>query len=360
MRKKEIVMVGTSPEARGGIATVVRNYQDSGLISKWGVRYVVTHVQESKFAKLRCASSAWLKLVVMLLFNRVSLLHVHMSSRNSTWRKFTYILAAAAFRVPYLIHMHGGNYADFYEKECGSFGKLLIRTLLRKAKYVLVLSSSWATDMQRIAPDTKIMVLHNSVPIPELAVGPSKTGDSAPSVVFLGLICEGKGVFDLVRAASLVTRNFSLDLGGDGDVAQVKTLVKELGLEAKVHFHGWVRGQDKDELLAKARIFVLPSYYEGVPMAILEAMSWSVPVITTPVGGIPEVVSQGMEGVLVPPGDIQGLARALEQLLADPAKCVQMGAIGRMRLERDFSQRVLHARLEKIWLESGAQPLSVK
>jgi glycosyltransferase involved in cell wall biosynthesis len=356
--KKRIAMLGTSPEAKGGIATVVRNYQESGLMAKWGISYFVTHVQASALGKLRFAFASLVRLTGMLLTNRVALLHVHMSSRNSTWRKSAYILAALAFRVPYLIHMHSPDYVVFYERDCGSLRKRLIRTLLTRAKNILVLSASWAEDMRKIAPAVNVVVVYNSVPLPVLPMELVKASDQAPSVLFLGQVGERKGTFDLIRAAALIARNFKLDLGGDGDLTQAKDLVKELGLEDKVKFHGWVRGKDKDVLLANARLFVLPSYHEGVPMAILEAMSWGLPVITTPVGGIPEVVTNGIEGLLVAPGDIQGLAQALEQLVADPDKCRAMGAAGRERLERDFSQSVLHAQLEKLWRESGALPLS--
>lgn len=99
---KTIVMLGTSPEAHGGIATVVGNYEDCGVLKKWKVKYVVTHVQGSRFAKAYAAGVAMLQLLYMLVTGQIGLLHVHMASRASTWRKSLFLLMGMMFRVPYL------------------------------------------------------------------------------------------------------------------------------------------------------------------------------------------------------------------------------------------------------------------
>jgi glycosyltransferase involved in cell wall biosynthesis len=119
---------------------------------------------------------------------------------------------------------------------------------------------------------------------------------------------------------------------------------------------GWVTGENKEALLSTASIFVLPSYYEGLPMSVLEAMAWGVPVITTPVGGIPEVVRHGEEGVIVQPGDIVGLTAALRQLLDDESLRQRLGANGRKRIQHIFSDEVVFPQLEAIWARFGLLP----
>ena len=89
-------------------------------------------------------------------------------------------------------------------------------------------------------------------------------------------------------------------------------------------------------------------------MAILEAMSWGIPIVTTPVGGIPEAISHNVQGLLVSPGNVQGLADALSSLLADASSARAMGQAGRARIERDFTHAVLIPRLEQLWEDSGA------
>ncbi len=348
-------MLGTSPDARGGIASVVQAYRASGLLDKWHVRYLTTHVQKSGLAKFGIALSAFRQLLWLLLSDRVSLLHVHMSSRASTWRKSVYLLVGMAFGVPCLIHIHGGNYVEFFQRECGQLQRRFIRWLFNRATNVIVLSPSWSADIQNIAATARTVVLYNSVALPVLSTALIQRDSAASfSIIFLGRITAPKGAFDLIRAAALVRGNFKLTLCGNGELASAMALVKELGLGAKVDFAGWVAGVEKEELLARAQLFVLPSHYEGVPIAILEAMSWALPVVSTSVGGIPEVVTNGVEGLLVAPADIHGLAEALNRLLSDSTRCREMGSAGRSRIEHEYSQAVLHPQLEQLWKNAGA------
>src|SRR5687768_2904219 len=106
MNIQMIVMLGTSPDAYNGIATVVRNYRDFGILAEWKVTYLVTHVQGSRFAKARVALVALSRLLRMILIGQIRLLHVHMASRVSIWRKALFILTGMIFRVPYLVHLH--------------------------------------------------------------------------------------------------------------------------------------------------------------------------------------------------------------------------------------------------------------
>jgi len=356
---KTIVMLGTSPEAHGGIATVVGNYEDCGVLKKWKVKYVVTHVQGSRFAKAHAAGIAVLQVLYMLATGRIGLLHVHMSSRASTWRKSLLLLMGTMFRVPYLIHLHSPDFIDFFEQECGERRKKLIRFLLSRALYVIALSSGWAKDIKKISPAARTVILFNSVPLPAAVLREKEIDGSSsdlcdpPLILFLGKVGKRKGTFDLIRAAALLSENFRLIIGGDGELQQAQRLSEELGVSDKILFAGWLGKAEKDHLLARAAIFVLPSYHEGVPMAILEAMSWGIPIVTTPVGGIPEVVTEEQEGLLVNSGDIPGLAHALTRLLAAPSLRRKLGERGRNKIESRFSIKVLQPQLEQLWINSG-------
>lgn len=352
-------MLGTSHDAYGGIATVVGNYRDSGVLEKWKVKYLTTHVQGSVLRKARFAAIAMFHLSSVLLSGQAGLLHAHMSSRASTWRKLIFISAGMIFRVPYLVHLHSPDFIDFFENECGNCRKKLIRFLLSRATYVIVLSSSWAKDIRNIAPGARTIILFNSVPLPQLELCNKKKhpsdGDEydQPLILFLGKVGRRKGVFDLIRAVSLIKANFRLIIGGDGELRQARALAEELGASDKIQLAGWLGRAEKEHLLARAAIFVLPSYNEGMPMAILEAMSWGLPIVTTPVGGIPEVVMQDQEGLLVNSGDVIGLAHALERLLADPLLRRKLGDKGRRKIELDYSMEILQPQLEQLWVNSG-------
>lgn len=356
---KTIVMLGTSPEAHGGIATVVGNYEDCGVLKKWKVKHVATHVQGSRLAKAYSAGVAMLQLLYMLVTGQIGLLHVHMSSRASTWRKSLFMLMGMRFRVPYLIHLHSPDFIGFFEHECGERRKNFIRFLLSRALYVIALSPGWDKDIKKISPTARTVILFNSVPLPAAVLREKEMDESSsklcdpPLILFLGHVGKRKGIFDLIRAVALLSENFRLIIGGDGELQQAQMLSEELGVSDKILFPGWLGKAEKDHLLARAAIFVLPSYHEGVPMAILEAMSWGIPIVTTPVGGIPEVVTEEQEGLLVNSGDIVGLAQALMRLLAAPSLRRKLGERGRHKIESRFSIKVLQPQLEQLWINSG-------
>jgi glycosyltransferase involved in cell wall biosynthesis len=147
-----------------------------------------------------------------------------------------------------------------------------------------------------------------------------------------------------------------LVLGGTGDLAGVQQLAAELGISDRVSCPGWLGPDRKNAALAGSLIFLLPSHHEGMPMALLEAMSWGLPVIATPVGGIPQVVDDEVSGLLVAVGDIEGLATQIERLLADTALRERLGANARARIETDFSLRDALEKLTAIYNRFGLEP----
>lgn len=106
-----------------------------------------------------------------------------------------------------------------------------------------------------------------------------------------------------------------LTIGGCGEVTRLFKEIKELGIVDSVRYCGWISDKERDLLLRKTDIFVLPSYAEGMPMSILEAMAYSVPVVVTPVGGVPEIVLDGETGLLVMPGDLDALCEKIALLI---------------------------------------------
>src|SRR5471030_1859342 len=124
---KKIVMMGTSPDTMGGIASVVKVYRAAGLFERYGIDYVASHCDGGAAKKLAIMLRAYVALMARLLMGRVGLLHIHVSSRASFWRKSGFFLLARCFGVPTILHLHGSEFAQFYEKECGALGQHFIR-----------------------------------------------------------------------------------------------------------------------------------------------------------------------------------------------------------------------------------------
>ena len=182
-----------------------------------------------------------------------------------------------------------------------------------------MLSNSWKKfygDNLHIS-DTKIAILPNPVKFPSQIK--YKKNTSTVDFLFLGRIHQPKGAFELIKAFSQIPfqlRNLAtLTMAGDGDVETARNLVKDLDLADKITILDWVNSQERDALLAKSDVFVLPSHNEGLPMSMIEAMSFGLSIIATSVGGIPELISHSNNGILIEPRNIQELSSAMQSLI---------------------------------------------
>ncbi len=309
-------MAGPALAAPGGMSAVVMSYQQGDLFEAQNVAYLSTYETPGLVTQLRVFSKAWLGLLGMLLFGRVRLLHVHSASRGSFWRKSILCALVRLFGVPYVLHIHSGEFPIFVTQECGPLKRWWVTRTLQGAHRVIALTAHWQQELQRLAPGSRVVAIGNPVSFP--SVEPVSAGNEK-HIVFLGRLREKKGVFDLVKAMQIVLRTMPgalLTLAGDGDLPGVAASAKALGIDGKVVLPGWVDGAAKDALLAQAAVLVLPSYFEGLPICVLEAMALKIPVVATTVGGIPEALEWGACGSLVEPGDVNGLAAALIAQLA--------------------------------------------
>jgi glycosyltransferase involved in cell wall biosynthesis len=185
-----------------------------------------------------------------------------------------------------------------------------------------------------------------------------RSADLPVRVLFLGRLEQEKGVYDLLRALAEVRRDFpavELFLAGEGHRDEVRRQACALGVDRSVHLLGWISGQAKQDAMARANIFVLPSYIENMPVSLLEAMASGLPVVATTVGGIPDVVEDGVNGFLVSPADIPALAGTLGRLVADSALRQRIGNAGRRRIEETFAMEKIVPRIEALYRELGAK-----
>ena len=354
-----ILMVGTALETQGGVSSVVNVLRDSGLFERFGIEYIASHGDGGATRKLATAIIGWLRCMARLLGGRVAVLHVHMASRASFWRKLLFILPAFALGVPVIVHLHGAEFRRFYSEESLVLVRRLIRYVFEKAARVIVLSEGWKAWASSAFPQARVVSVYNPVVLPEL---PAFEARESSTLLFLGRLGARKGALDLIEAMARIRESFPtarLWMGGDGDVEGGRRRAATLGLAGQVELLGWVRGAEKQVLLEKATVYVLPSYNEGLPMSVLEAMSAGLPVVSTPVGGIPEAVTDGVEGYLVQPGDIDRLSECLARLLGDADLRRRMGEAGRRKVERLFSADVVIPQFEDVYAELLGKKRSV-
>ncbi|MEC9341652.1 MAG: glycosyltransferase family 4 protein [Pseudomonadota bacterium] len=284
--------------------------------------------------KLRTGVACLTRLVRLLWRGQVALVHIHVAQRTSCWRKGIFQAVAKVGRVPVVLHLHGSEFRQFYGDECGPFRRWLVRRMFQSADQVILLSSQWREWMECNIPRARVVV----VPNPAVCFVDQRRAE--PLVVFLGRLGRRKGVYDLIDAfAALgdVAADWRLILAGDGEVDAVRRRVGEMGLDGRVSVPGWVGPEARSQLLSRAGIYVLPSYDEGLPMGLLEAMAAGIAVVSTPIGGIPDAVRDGAEGVLVTPGDVPALSDALARLMSDEKLRHRLGEAAARRVEADFS-----------------------
>jgi glycosyltransferase involved in cell wall biosynthesis len=356
-----VVMVGSAFDVRGGVSAMARVCAAEGLFERAGASYLASHCDGGALRKLARAASAYLRFRAMLAGGRVSLLHVHLNSDASFWRKSFFVAAARRTGVPYILHVHCGNFGRFVAERAGRRGRALAERMLREAAAVIALSPQGRAELEAIAPGIAIDIIPNPVCYtgdrPGFAENSGETG-SVPSVtvVFLGVVTEAKGAFDLVRAWGVVAQRHPgarLVVAGSGDIEHARGLVKRLGIADSVDFPGWVSGEAKDTLLRGATVFALPSHAEAMPMSVLEAMASGVPVVASAVGGVPWMLDEGRAGILVPPRSPGDLAAALDRMLSDRALRRELASIARARVEAEFAGPVVIPRIETLWARVG-------
>ncbi len=207
-------------------------------------------------------------------------------------------------------------------------------------------SAAWAAR-QGIARH-RLLVIHNGIDLSRFSYqGPTRNG----YVVTVARLSAEKSLHTLLDAVALVTReqvSFQLRIAGDGPCrASLEQQAQRLGIQRHVHFLGQIH--HVPELLAGARLFVLPSRTEGISLTLLEAMARGLPVVACRVGGNPEVVAEEQTGILVPAENPKELAQALFRLWTQPDLCATMGMAGRRRVEELFDVRRMVAEYEKLY-----------
>lgn len=351
-----LVMLGTAETTHGGVATLIGQYRRALALRGWQVRYVVTHREGAARRKAWAGVRALGCFAALLAGRRASACHVHLSTGASLWRKCPFAILAHFLRVPVLLHVHGGRYWDYANDSALSPRRRLVCWLLVSAERVMVPTPRWAARLADLAPGCRTAV----VPYPiRLRVGARPPEPDAPVLVFVGRIWADKGIWELVRALETLAGEFPalrLRVCGDGESDRLARECRERGLEGRVEYLGWLGERGLDEAFEGVSGFVLPSYVEGLPLSMLEAMSRGVPVIVTPVGGIPDVVAEGVEGFLVPPRDVVALADAIARLLRDEGARRRMGAAARERIAREYAEERAIACLEEQYRGLGMAP----
>lgn len=369
-----VLMVGPIPVGDsyvGGIGTSMQR-----LLAHWNVPVPVVHFNPELFARtygktgqLR-AGNLLLNAVnlIRLLYSvaklRPAIVHYHTSRGMAFLKDMLFVgLLRCLFRVPTILHVRSSDSAKILMSRRPRLRRLQLAILRRCCDRLILLSDNVVREFGAILGQeagqklrTQCMVLPNFTLLPSPS-SVQRTPRECVSLFYIGNISWEKGVFDTLEATRRLrdqtTVPFRVFLAGPFNDAQeeqhVRTAMAQSGLEEVVTFLGTVCGEAKRAAFLRADVFVLPSYSEGIPQSMLEAMAYGLPVVVSNVGGIPEVVRDGREGRIIRPGDVDGLCAALRGLIESVALREQMGTAARRRIEAHYTVEEYMRQLQQLY-----------
>lgn len=348
-----VCMLGSDLAVHGGMSAVVSQLLHHRWSQGLQIEYIPTHASGSALRRGLVFLRGYFHLRGLLKQGRADLVHLHMSQRGSFCRKYILHRLVKRYGGRDILHLHGSEFMAYY---AGSSEKVKrrIRALLRECDRVLVLGKNWQHNVRDIEPRANICVLRNAVMIPQ---GAAKWDESQTELCYLGVLIPRKGVADLLHALKLLQqqgleRPVHLTVAGTGEAEQyLQQLSRELGLEEQVRFTGWVDGEEKRKLLLSSQCFVLPSYNEGLPVCVLEAISCAVPTVSTNVGSVDEAIRDGENGRLVQPGDPQALAEAIRWVTSDRERWEVLSSSAKQTARDSFDERFIFAQLEELYFD---------
>ncbi|WP_324677532.1 glycosyltransferase family 4 protein [Hymenobacter sp. GOD-10R] len=310
---KKVLFVGENAyQSKSGIVTVMKQFLEDEELNKCvNYKVVFTIVDEtSSLQRLK----AWIKACIRFfyLLPQVDLVHIHHASDLNFWLSGLLIYIAKITGKKTIMHNHAADFHLFYAN-CSKVKKNLIRRILKRTDVNLVLSTAWYNWYSALVPNANWTLLRNSIDIPK-DVEKKVLANGKAKLLFLARLEERKGIFDLVDIMPDFFAQYpdcELYIAGQGDTTQIQKVIQQYRLETQVKILGYINDKQRDLLLRDSHLLILPTYNEGLPMSLLEAMAYSVVPITTPVGGIPDVVVDKVNGYLVQPGNKKELLETI-------------------------------------------------
>ncbi len=352
-------MIVQQPDVKGGIAAVTSGYYGSVLEDEFDIRYVESYCDGSKMKKLLKAMAGYSEYHRVLREFKPDIVHIHSSFGASFYRLQPFLNLAVKKGIPVIDHCHGADFEEFYENAPSAKKEEIAKVFNRFTK-VIVLSEEWKDRFLKFLPAENIAVIANYAPVrgAESVTSSLERRYENRQVVFLGELGKRKGGYDfgrIVKAFRDKAGEVRFVFCGDGraeDKAAILDEIKRYNPDVKIDeaehsdisFTGWVRGEKKEKILDESSVFILPSYQEGLPMSILEAMGFGLPVISTNVGGIPKLGGEDSGCFLCEPGDVDSMADAYAGIMSDidTYKTLSLKNLNKAKTGYSFDTHISH------------------
>lgn len=353
MKKKiNVLMVGSALSVKGGMTSVVKSFINNKN-KEYDIHYIPTHIEKNIIFQMIFFIVSLFKIFFCLIFNNISIIHIHVSERGSFSRKMIVAKIGKLLKKKIVLHMHGAEFKEFFNS-CSSSKQKKIVNFLEDADKVIVLGNSWNKYVKGLSKNIDTIIMPNSVRCVNETV---KLEENKINILYLAVIIQRKGIFDLINSAKALLDDKELEdyeinfiIAGTGaEEDKAKEMVKNLKLENNFEFKGWVEEEQKRELLKESQLFVLPSYNEGLPVAILEAMSYGIPIISTNVGSIEDAVKNNFNGSIISPGDIDALKESLKLFILDKEVWNKCSKNSKMLIKEIYDEKKYFEKISELY-----------
>lgn len=344
---QKVLMIGEyfKHNAPGGMAAVLASYNEYFE----NMQFIPTWRNGNILVKIWYAVYSYVFFIWYMLFVRsVKIVHIQGAAFASFERNVFFVKVGKLFGKKVVMHMHCADFESYYNP---SKHKQRIVDTINACDLYLVLSDSWKQYFESIGVKSNIIKVLNNTITPPVAKRVKRSTDIL-NLLYLGVIGQRKGIYDILNALKDNKDFFKgkvvLRIGGNQEEEKLQACINEYGLQGMVKFEGFVSGEKKIECLNWADVYILPSFNEGLPIGILEAMSYRHPIISTPVGGIPEVVKDGVNGIMVKPGNVQEIAKAISAFVRDK-KLVEEYGMHSIELVKPYLPETVFATLSEMY-----------
>lgn len=332
----KVLMVGSARESGGGVASVIRLMEQMPVWNKYGCHWLGTQIQRNYLWKIYYALKAYLWAVLHIW--RYDVVHFHtVPDRICLVIQFPVFFLALLGRKKIIMHIHMGNQLSKHTGNC------LFLWHLKRADLIILLARKWQALFPEYFPSVKTptAVLYNASNTKAYTASQTEYA-KRESIIFVGYMDDNKAPNILLDAVSQLKAEgklgkWTVTMMGNGDVERFARMSEEMGLKDNVTFTGYITGKEKERNFSEASILVLCSYEEGFPMVVLEAWNYGISVISTPVGGLPDVVEEAKNCLTFPFGDSKALAQQLHRLMNDRQLRNEMGRYSKEFVDRTFS-----------------------
>lgn len=327
---RQVVVIGTSPDGKGGVSTVIGS--QSRMMSPF--QFIAIH--RNGLGKFILPLSGLFK-CLRYLPSQYKIAHVHSSSYSDFYRSAIFMLVMKLMGKRVVMHMHGAKFKEFY---AGS--PRIVKFVCRHVDAIATVSNNFVNFMQQNGLNSTVFYLPNS--IADTTPPPGHGNPDKLTLSYFGALNSRKGIFETVEAIGRRHNDFKgkieLLIGGTGDEARLRELIDSYGLKETVRYFGWLDEEGKHRLLSHSDVFVHPSRFESFGISILEAMNYSLPIITTDTGGIPDLVTNGENGIIVSPDEPDTIADAIEWMLLHKDERRALGEKSALRAQQFHASKI--------------------